>query len=122
MSIENFDKLFFACTAIFAHKWQLSIIVCLSNGPKYFGEILSYHNGLSKKVLSTNLHKLESKGVISRHSDTSGKITRVEYSLTKQGKELIPILESLQEWGINYSSLSADNNYKKSESTISNMH
>ena len=77
LDIKNFDDLFFACTAIFARKWQLSIIVCLSSGPKFFGEILSFHNGLSKKMLSANLHKLESKGVIVRKVYDDEKIIRV---------------------------------------------
>lgn len=112
LSKDNFDDLFFACTAIFARKWQLSIIVCLSEGPKCFGEILGYHQGLSKKVLSTNLHKLESKGVIARKVFEDGNINRVSYSLTAAGNELIPILEQLLAWGNKYAPYSKDDKSK----------
>ena len=112
LSKDNFDDLFFACTAIFARKWQLSIIVCLSSSPKCFGEILSYHQGLSKKVLSTNLHKLESKGVIARKVFEDGNINRVSYSLTDAGNELIPILEQLLVWGNKYAPYSKDDKSK----------
>ncbi len=109
---EDFDNLFFACTAIFARKWQLSIIVCLSDGPKCFGEILSYHEGLSRKMLSTNLHKLESKGVIKRKAFEDGNIMRVSYSLTQAGNELILILKNLLLWGNKYAPYSKDDQLK----------
>ena len=112
LNIKHFDDLFFACTAIFSRKWQLSIIVYLTSGPKFFGEILNYHEGLSKKMLSTNLHKLESKGVIKRKVYDDETVVRVEYSLTVQGEELIPILQSLQDWGIRYSPYSKDDKSK----------
>lgn len=98
-----FDDLFYACTAFFSRKWQLSIIVLLSTGPKHFGEILSHHEGLSKKVLSYNLHKLVSKNVVSRREYKKGDVTMAEYALTQQGIELQKILEDLGEWGIKYS-------------------
>lgn len=103
LNYSHFNDLYFACTGFFSRKWQLSIIVYLTSGPKYFGEILSFHKGLSKKMLSTNLHKLESKGVIQRKTYNQEKVVRVEYSLTKQGWELVKILEQLQDWGIRYS-------------------
>jgi DNA-binding HxlR family transcriptional regulator len=102
LDYNHFDELFFACTGFFSRKWQLSIIVYLTSGPKYFGEILSFHDGLSKKMLSTNLHKLESKGVIKRKVYDDEKVKRVEYSLTEEGWELVKILEQLQDWGIRY--------------------
>ncbi len=101
---ERFDQnayedLRYACTAFFSHKWQLSVLTCLFPGPQHFGEILRHNPGISKKVLSANLHKLESKGVISRHSYADGAVTRVEYSLTPQGEQLRKILEELTVWG-----------------------
>lgn len=99
---ESYDYLYYACTTFFSRKWQLSIIFYLFTGPKYFGEILRFHEGLSKKYLSTILRKLESKGVVKRTVREEGLIVRVEYSLTQQGEELKPILESLIKWGKKY--------------------
>lgn len=109
---EDFDNLFFACTAIFARKWQLSIIVCLSGGPKCFGEILRYHEGLSRKMLSKNLHKLESKGVIKRKAFEDGNVMRVQYSLTQAGDELILILKNLLIWGNKYAPYAKEDQLK----------
>lgn len=97
------DAMFYTCTTFFAHRWQLSIIVYLFSGSKHFGEILKYHEGLSQKVLSTILRKLESKGIVERTAYKDGSVTRVMYSLTQQGKELRPILDAVAEWGVKYS-------------------
>ena len=96
---NDYESLRYACTAFFSHKWQLSVLTCLFDGPKHFGEILRLNPGISKKVLSANLRKLESKGVISRHSYNEGAVLRVEYALTPQGEQLKTILEQLTVWG-----------------------
>ena len=102
LSPEQLDNAYYACTAFFSRKWQLSILLYLFDGPKHFGELLKYHDGMSKKMLSLNLHKLESKGVIQQREYMGGNVRRVEYSLTEQGKELEPILELLIQYGIKY--------------------
>lgn len=107
MSEKRFDMsslndIHYACTAIFARKWQLSIIIYLFSGPKHFGEILRFHKEMSKKVLSTNLYKLEYKGIIKKTVYAEGAVTRVEYSLTDKGRELQPILQAMSEWGALY--------------------
>ncbi len=104
-SDNTFEDVRYACTAFFSHKWQLSILMYLFSGPKYFGEILHYHQGLSKNYLSTNLRKLESKGVIKREVIKEGLVTRVQYSLTTAGEELGPILSEMAKWGAKYSPL-----------------
>ncbi len=102
LSPEQLDNAYYACTAFFSRKWQLSILLYLFDGPKHFGELLKYHEGMSKKMLSLNLHKLESKGVIQQREYMDGNVRRVEYSLTSQGKELEPILKLLIEYGMKY--------------------
>ena len=102
---DNYDDVRYACTAFFSHKWQLSILMYLFSGPKFFGEILHHHEGLSKNYLSTNLRKLESKGVIKRTMIKEGLVVKVQYSLTPAGKELGPILNEMAKWGAKYSPL-----------------
>lgn len=100
--MTSLNDIHYACTAIFARKWQLSIVIYLFSGPKHFGEILRYHKDMSKKVLSLNLFKLETKGIIKKTTYADGAITRVEYSLTDQGRQLQPILEAMAQWGSRY--------------------
>lgn len=102
-SEKDVDDMFYTCTTFFAHRWQLSIVIYLFSGPKHFGEILKFHPGLSKKVLSSILRKLESKGIVTKKSYDDGQITRTLYSLTESGLELEKILDSIYEWGQKHS-------------------
>ena len=99
---KTYQYIHYACTTFYSHKWQLSIILDLCSGPKRFGEMLRLHEGLSRKMLSYNLHKLEDKGVIIRSPYKEGEIQMVEYSLSQQGRELQKILEELSAWGGKY--------------------
>lgn len=98
----SFQNLFYSCTSFFNRRWQLSIIVLLSSGTKSFGEIYRFHEGISKKVLCTNLKELIDRNIIVRKEYFDGHIKKTEYKLTKQGKELIYILEDLGAWGEKY--------------------
>jgi DNA-binding HxlR family transcriptional regulator len=55
---------------------------------------------ISRKVLTTQLEELLTHGIVERQSYAEAP-PRVEYSLTKKGKRLIPILNQLYKWGCN---------------------
>lgn len=99
---SDLDSMFYTCTTFFAHRWQLSILIYLFSGPKHFGEILRYHDGLSKKVLASILKKMEQKGIISKTNYYDGAILRSRYELTQSGLELEPILNDICLWGRKY--------------------
>lgn len=82
-------------------KWKILIIRDLLDGTKRFGQLKSSVNGISQKVLTSNLRNLESCGLISRkvYAEIPPK---VEYSLTELGQSLQPIIETMATWGINY--------------------
>jgi DNA-binding HxlR family transcriptional regulator len=52
-------------------------------------------------MLTQQLRELESTGLINRTVYTQIP-PKVEYSLTKAGKSLLPILSTLCEWGLKY--------------------
>jgi DNA-binding HxlR family transcriptional regulator len=54
---------------------------------------------ISRKTLSAHLKELEHDGLINRIQFDEKK-QHVEYSLTKKGKSIMPIIESLQDWGL----------------------
>ena len=58
---------------------------------KYIGEI-------SYKTLSSTLKELEADQLVNR-KEYPQIPPKVEYSLTERGKSLIPILDSMCEWG-----------------------
>ena len=63
-----------------------------------FNELKKYIKTISYKTLSTTLKELERDGLVLRREYPQIP-PRVEYSLTERGKSLIPILDSLCDWG-----------------------
>ena len=63
-----------------------------------FNELKKYIKTISYKTLSTTLKELEADGLV--HREEFPQIPpKVEYSLTERGASLIPILDSMCEWG-----------------------
>lgn len=63
-----------------------------------FNELKKYIKTISYKTLSTTLKELEADGLV--HREEYPQIPpKVEYSLTERGRSLIPILDSMCEWG-----------------------
>lgn len=63
-----------------------------------FNELKKYIGTISYKTLSSTLKELEADGLV--HREEYPQIPpKVEYSLTERGRSLIPILDSMCEWG-----------------------
>ncbi|KTC75419.1 Uncharacterized HTH-type transcriptional regulator ytcD [Legionella bozemanae] len=78
-------------------KWSILIINILLNKTFRFGELKREIGGISPKMLTQTLMKLERFGFIARCSFPILPM-KVEYSLTPLGKELGSILNSLTTW------------------------
>ena len=79
-------------------KWKLRIIVALNSGNKRFNELQRLVEGISAKVLSTELKDLELNGFVRRNVFASTPVV-VEYELTDYASTLSDVLHSLDEWG-----------------------
>lgn len=79
-------------------KWKLRIIVALKDGTKRFNEMQRLIDGISAKVLSTELKDLELNGFIRRNVFTTTPVV-VEYELTDYADTLGDVLHTLSEWG-----------------------
>src|SRR3954467_706358 len=79
-------------------KWKLRIIVGLTDGNKRFNELQRLVQGISPKVLSTELKELEMNGFIRRNVFTGPPVV-VEYELTDYADTLEGVLKALSEWG-----------------------
>ena len=79
-------------------KWKLRIIVALDSGNKRFNELQRLVEGISAKVLSTELKDLELNGFVRRNVFTNTPVI-VEYELTDYAVTLSEVLHSLDEWG-----------------------
>jgi DNA-binding HxlR family transcriptional regulator len=79
-------------------KWKLRIIVGLLHGTKRFNELQRLIDGISAKVLSSELKELEMNGFVKRKV-LMGTPVIVEYELTKYADTLSGVLNKLSEWG-----------------------
>ncbi|MFT4668218.1 MAG: DNA-binding HxlR family transcriptional regulator [Flavobacteriales bacterium] len=79
-------------------KWKPLILYRLHQTKKRFGQLDATIPGISRKVLTSQLNELLRDQLIERRAFAESP-PRVEYSLTKKGKELIPIFESIATWG-----------------------
>jgi len=83
--------------AIIGDKWTGLIIRDLSAGPKRFSE-LEQNLGIGPRTLSQRLESLQECAVISKQQFAEAP-PRVEYSLAQKGEDLLPVLQSMAEWG-----------------------
>lgn len=81
-------------------KWKVLIIRDLLVGTKRFKE-LQRSVGCSQKVLTDNLRELETNGLVTRKVYAEVP-PRVEYSMTKLGATLEPVLDAMAKWGAEY--------------------
>jgi DNA-binding HxlR family transcriptional regulator len=82
-------------------KWKPVILHMLLDGKMRFGEIKRNIPPVSQKMLTQRLRELEADGIV--HRKVYAEVPpRVEYSLTKRGETLKPILQDLYAWGQAY--------------------
>lgn len=80
-------------------KWKPLILHFLQyEGTKRYHEILRYLERAPKKTLTAQLRELEEDGIITRTVIPAAPV-QVEYSMTKHGETLYPILDLMCEWG-----------------------
>lgn len=80
-------------------KYKMTILYVLAEfGVVCFNEMKKYIDEISYKTLSSTLKELEADKLV--HREEYPQIPpKVEYSLTERGKSLIPILETMCDWG-----------------------
>jgi DNA-binding HxlR family transcriptional regulator len=85
-------------TDVIGGKWKPLILFYLESGTKRFGELQKLIPGMTKKMLTQHLRDLERDGII-RRKVYAVVPPKVEYSLTKHGESLKPILKLMSAWG-----------------------
>lgn len=82
-------------------KWKLLILCRLREQTLRFGALYKALPGISQKMLTQQLRELEADGVLQREVYRVVP-PQVEYYLTPVGRELLPILDVLAQWGRAY--------------------
>ena len=80
-------------------KWKMQILCAINNkGTLRYNELRRKLDGISNTVLANALKELEEAGLVKRPESLEVPV-RVEYSSTEQSKKIMPVLESLSNWG-----------------------
>jgi len=88
----------YRATTIIGKKWHPVLIrTLLAEGPLGFNELKTHIDGISDKVLADALEDLQSAGLVVRDV-VDDKPVRVNYSLTRAGEDLEPVIEDLLDW------------------------
>lgn len=90
---------FEAAMQLLGKRWMGLIISQLLVGPQRFGEMES-SLPISGKLLSERLKELEKWGIVTRNVYPEIPV-RIEYELTDRGRDMEPIIKSIQYWAEN---------------------
>ena len=80
-----------------ADKWALLVLGCLEKEPQRFNSLRRHIRGITQKMLTQTLRKLERDGLVSRKIFPTVPVT-VEYSLSPLGKTLTHTMSFLTLW------------------------
>lgn len=84
-------------TLIFGDRWSMLVVRELSFGPGRFQDIQA-HTGATPQMLASRLKALANDGIVESRIYSRRPIRR-EYKLTAKGRDLLPVLFALRNWG-----------------------
>ncbi|OLS28371.1 MAG: putative HTH-type transcriptional regulator YybR [Candidatus Heimdallarchaeota archaeon LC_2] len=93
---------------LLSSKWDLIVINNIHKNKVRFSELKEkISSRLDKPVtassLSRILKRLEINSIVKRNvKSNSGESIEISYELTQQGKDLLPVIKQLQNWGEKY--------------------
>ncbi len=82
---------------IISSKWAVVTLFALTDGPVRHGELAELIGGVSRKVLTQTLRRLQDNGLVERRAYAEAP-PRVEYGLTELGRTLEEPIRKLTEW------------------------
>lgn len=89
--------------SIISGRWKSQIVYSISQGNNRFHLLQKELANISETVLARQLKELETHAVLVKNEIPNTVPVGIEYILTNKGNDLVPILESLCDWGKLYS-------------------
>lgn len=89
------------CMNIIGGKWKPSIIHMIRTDRNRYSILLKNITEISKQTLTNQLRELEADGILERIIYPEIP-PRVEYKITPYGSSLLPIIDSMYQWGRQY--------------------
>jgi DNA-binding HxlR family transcriptional regulator/putative sterol carrier protein len=84
---------------VFCERWTALIIRDLACGAERFSELKRGVPLMSPTLLTRRLRQLEQEGIVERKESGHGSTDRLVYRLTAAGRELVPAVALLSDWG-----------------------
>jgi len=78
-------------------RWSFLILRGAFNGLHHFEEFQSTL-GIARNILSNRLVRLVENGILQREPDPADR-RKIAYKLTEKGRELLPVLIAMRQWG-----------------------
>lgn len=82
---------------VLSGRWPTLLLYYLKDGAKRFSDLQRDNPGVSHRILTLELRKLEQAGIVLRTA-YEGYPLRVDYSLTPFGLKLIPLIDAIGDW------------------------
>jgi DNA-binding HxlR family transcriptional regulator len=86
-----------ATVEVIGGRWKPTILFHLKDQPRRFNELRRLVPGITQRMLTLQLRALEQDGVVARTVHNSVP-PHVEYSFTRKGLTLGPILDAMEAW------------------------
>ncbi|MFF5704622.1 winged helix-turn-helix transcriptional regulator [Streptomyces sp. NPDC012794] len=86
---------------LLSNTWNSVVIWGLRDGPCRHGDLRERIGGISSKVLTETLRRLQSYGLVDRRVRPDAG-SRAEYRLTDLGRTLLAPIEAVGAWGFAY--------------------
>jgi DNA-binding HxlR family transcriptional regulator len=96
-SVSGRDELLRDVMDRIGDKWSVTVICRLDDGPLRFNALRRAVDGITQRMLSATVRRLERDGLISRTVEATVPPS-VEYALTERGRSLHAILADLVTW------------------------
>jgi len=85
---------------LIADKWTVLVITVLARGTRRYGQLQREIGGITQKMLTQTLRKMEEDGLVKR-TIYAVIPPKVEYSLTELGETLLEPLSAVCRWAEN---------------------
>ncbi|HET9427445.1 MAG TPA: helix-turn-helix domain-containing protein [Allosphingosinicella sp.] len=86
-----------ATLEVVGERWSFLILRAAFNGLAHFEEFQG-NLGIARNILSSRLVRLVENGILKREPDPADR-RKIAYHLTDKGRDLLPVLIALRQWG-----------------------
>jgi DNA-binding HxlR family transcriptional regulator len=98
---DDMCRLFQSAAELAGRKWTAAVLLAMARGAERFTDVRELVEGITDRVLAVRLKELEQSELITRTVIATTPV-QVRYVLTRQGRELIAILQPLVNWGVKW--------------------